>query len=710
MTADRHSSPGMDFFAGPGVARALCRAIDWSTTSLGSVDQWPAALHTSTLLCLEHGSPMALWLGPELALIHNDAYAPLLGSRSPAAMGLPMREGWPEALDALGRRCEELVRPGQAPNWEHHVDATARHVLTPIRASDGRVLGVLDLVEPSTPGSHAALGAETARELEVRQTFLLRLTDAIGPNADPRDAQHAVTRLLGEYLGASRVCYAEVDDDDDTIRIHAAFCAPGIASPVGVYHVHAFGPYLLRTLGSGHTLVISDVDTVTELSEQERTSYPTAGVIAYLGVPLVRNARLVAFLAIHQSAPRVWTPEEIGLAEEIAARTWAAVERARAEAALRISEERLREADRRKDEFLAMLGHELRNPLAAIRNATALIEHTTSPDPRMTRIHAVLERQSTHMTHLIDGLLEVSRIARGKIVLERTTLDACSVVEEVVHDHGSELEERQLELETELPAAPLWVLADRARLVQIFDNIVGNAIKFTPACGRVVVTLTAKDGAAVFRVRDTGVGMRPEMLEVLFEPFQQEAQDIVRSAGGLGLGLALAKGLVALHDGAIEARSAGLGEGTELVVRLPLAPPPDVDAPRPRPNPSKPRHILIVEDNADARTMLAMLLELQGHAVALAETGLEALELLQRHSFDLILCDLGLPGMSGYDVAKAIRSDPKTRDTPLVAVTGYGQPSDRARTLDAGFDEHLVKPAGIEAIAAVLERYRDGRG
>ncbi|HEX7842452.1 MAG TPA: ATP-binding protein, partial [Kofleriaceae bacterium] len=376
--------------------------------------------------------------------------------------------------------------------------------------------------------------------------------------------------------------------------------------------------------------------------------------------------------------------------------------------------EQLREADRRKDEFLAMLGHELRNPLAAIRNATELLKLLAPEDHRLQRAQGVLERQSAHMTRLIDGLLEVSRIARGKIQLDRETLDMRRVIDGALESRMSQLEARGLELTTDVPPRPLWVHGDLVRLTQIVDNLLANAIKFTDPPGTVHVRLHAENGAAAIRVRDTGVGIRPQMLDRLFEPFQQDTQDIARAAGGLGLGLALAKGLVELHGGSIEAHSAGPGTGTEIVVRVPLASDP---ADSPRGNPAaraKARRILVIEDNADGREMLREVLELLGHDVAAVETATEGLESLRTRRPDVVLCDLGLPDMNGYDLVQLVRGDPSLRDIPFVALTGYGQPEDRQRTKDAGFDDHLTKPVNIEALNAVLGRLgrlgRDARG
>jgi PAS domain S-box-containing protein len=368
------------------------------------------------------------------------------------------------------------------------------------------------------------------------------------------------------------------------------------------------------------------------------------------------------------------------------------------------AEERLRESDRRKDEFIAMLGHELRNPLAAIRSATELIKLTCPEDGPLQRAHGVLERQSAHMSRLIDGLLEVSRISRGKIRLDRETVDARKIIDSVFQDRKSEFEDHELQLTIDLPPEPVWIWVDHVRLAQVVDNLVGNAIKFTEPPGRITVTVHEEDMCVSIRIRDTGVGIRPEMLERLFKPFQQEKQGIARASGGLGLGLAVAKGLVELHGGSIQANSGGPGAGAEFEVRLPVTAAPR-EAPQPVGSRRAPRRrILIVEDNADAGQMLRELLELSGHEVTVVRSGRDALDALAHHGANVVLCDLGLPGMSGYDLARAIRKDPALTEIPLVAVSGYGQPEDRRRAAEAGFDDHLTKPVDLAALAGVLDQ------
>lgn len=375
------------------------------------------------------------------------------------------------------------------------------------------------------------------------------------------------------------------------------------------------------------------------------------------------------------------------------------------------AQQALREANQRKDEFLAMLGHELRNPLATVRGATELLKRLEMEDPHLQRAVDVLERQSSHMVRLVDGLLEVSRIARGKIELRRRVLDIRKVLEGVLEDRRDQLAARGLKLEKDFPDEPRWVRGDAVRLAQVFDNLVGNAIKFSEPGGHLAVAVQADDEWTVVRVRDTGLGIQPDQLSHIFEPFHQEAHDMARVGGGLGLGLALAKSLVDLHQGTIEASSAGPGTGTELRVRLPRAPCPTKGETREKgASHAPPSRILLVEDNADAAEMLSTLLGLHGHHARVVSNASDALDALRADGTDVVLTDLGLPGMSGYELAHAIRDDPSLRDVSLVAVTGYGQPEDRRRTADAGFDAHLIKPVALDALEQILTRLRAASG
>jgi signal transduction histidine kinase len=376
-----------------------------------------------------------------------------------------------------------------------------------------------------------------------------------------------------------------------------------------------------------------------------------------------------------------------------------------AEGALRQrqAEEALREADRRKDEFLSLLSHELRNPLAPIRNSIYVLEHADPAGEQARRARAVIERQTEHLTKLVDDLLDVTRIAKGKIALRRARLDLASVARRTGEDLRSIVVARGLELVLEVPSAPVLVYGDETRLGQVLGNLLQNAAKFTPAGGRILLSACADGGVAELRVRDTGVGIAPGMLERVFEPFVQGESSLARTDGGLGLGLALVKGIVQLHGGTVRAESAGRGQGTEVIVRFPLAPPaPAREATADGPVPaSRGRLVLVVDDNVDAADSLAELVELLGHSTMVAYDGPSAIAKAAANPPDIVLCDLGLPGMSGYEVARALRAG-RRNDVRLVAVSGYAQPEDVKRAAEAGFDRHVAKPADPAVIERIL--------
>ncbi|MFW6067180.1 MAG: CheR family methyltransferase [Myxococcota bacterium] len=363
----------------------------------------------------------------------------------------------------------------------------------------------------------------------------------------------------------------------------------------------------------------------------------------------------------------------------------------------------LRDADRQKDDYLAMLGHELRNPLAAIRTAAELLHVAPSDDRDVESAKEVIDRQSWHMAKLLDGLLDVSRIVRGKISLDMEAVNLGSIVEGVLKDQETILQERGLSLRVRMAKGPLWMRGDPVRLTQAFANLLSNAAKFTGAPGTIEVVVERANENAVVRVQDTGAGIDPRLLPHVFEPFYQGPQPMDRKSGGLGLGLALVKGVVELHGGRVWAHSDGPGQGAEFGFRLPLSArvPSTV---RPDDAPRSPRRVLVVEDNHDAAELLCRLLERKGHQVTVAYDGPSGLAMAQAIRPDVVLCDIGLPGdVNGYDVARAIRNGHQGRDAPLlVAMTGYGRPEDQRRAEEAGFDAHLTKPVDLAAIEDAL--------
>ncbi|MEZ0230688.1 MAG: ATP-binding protein, partial [Planctomycetota bacterium] len=381
------------------------------------------------------------------------------------------------------------------------------------------------------------------------------------------------------------------------------------------------------------------------------------------------------------------------------------------ENALRKSDEELRRRveelaaeDRRKDEFLAMLAHELRNPLAPLTTALHLIQARVGAQADVARPLAVMNRQTQHLSRLVDDLLEVSRITRGKIRLEREVIDAAVAVHRAVEISRPLIDAKKHDLKLVFPADTVWIDADLTRVAQVLGNLLNNSAKYTNEGGRITVTLAAEGEEAVLRIRDNGIGIPKTLMPRLFELFTQADTSLDRSQGGLGIGLTLVRGLVELHGGTIQARSDGPGQGAEFIVRLPLAPAPVAVEPEKtadRLRTPAPCRILIVDDNHDAADSLSELLTESGHEVASAYDGAKALELAKKFLPDVVLLDIGLPGLDGYSVARELRR--RHADAfILVALTGYGQEEDRRRAREAGFDHHMVKPVRLDALSKLL--------
>jgi PAS domain S-box-containing protein len=370
------------------------------------------------------------------------------------------------------------------------------------------------------------------------------------------------------------------------------------------------------------------------------------------------------------------------------------------------SEAALREADRRKDEFLAVLAHELRNPLAPIRNSLHILRLTGQDDANVKRVGEMIDRQVNHLVRLVDDLMEVSRITRGKIELRREAVEVAAVVRSAVETSQPLVEAAGHRLALSIPPEPLAVEGDPVRLTQVVANLLNNAAKYTDRGGQIWLTVRREADSAVLSVRDTGIGIPDEMLTRVFGLFAQLDHAADRGQGGLGIGLALVKSLVEMHGGTVHARSDGPGKGSEFLVRLPLvrvAPVPQPSKPDFRTLPLlPPRTVLVVDDNRDAAESLGMLLRLLGADVHLAFNGPEALDAAVRYKPAVILLDIGMPGMDGYEVARRIRNLSDFRDVTLIALTGWGQEGDLRLSQSAGFDHHLIKPADVNALGTLL--------
>jgi CheY-like chemotaxis protein/two-component sensor histidine kinase len=341
-----------------------------------------------------------------------------------------------------------------------------------------------------------------------------------------------------------------------------------------------------------------------------------------------------------------------------------------------------------------MLAHELRNPLAPLRTGLHVLARQSDDPQVVTETRAMMGRQVENMARIVDDLMDAAGVARGKVTIRKSRLDLADVARTCAGDRRAVAEGSGLRLSFDAPGGPVWVDGDATRLSQVLDNLIHNALKFTPKGGTVSVSAAAEGEAAVVRVRDTGTGIDPAILPHLFEVFTQADQALDRGRGGLGLGLALARGLVKLHGGTIEAHSEGPGRGSEFVVRLPRAPEPAAltEVPASPSSVGRRRRVLVVEDNRDSAETLRMLLDLSGYEVEVAHTGPTGVEAAARFRPHAVVCDIGLPGLDGYGVARALRQTPEAASARLIAVTGYGRPEDVEKARRAGFDVHLTKP------------------
>jgi len=482
------------------------------------------------------------------------------------------------------------------------------------------------------------------QESESRHAFLLRLGDALRGLVNPIAIQETSSRLLGERLRADRACYADIDE--------------ARSSAAGGSSLSDF-TWVSRTLRLGGPIVVADIHTSPLIPDADRPAVAALGIAAFVAAPLIRDDRPIAALIVTALSPRDWTPDEVEWVRETAERTWEALERARAE-------EQLREVSAKKDEFLAMLGHELRNPLAPILTALELMKLRGA-----------------------DLFIEVAVAIAKAIEIAEPLID-----------------ERAHTLLVHVPQTGLLVDADSGRLSQVFANLLTNSARYTAPGGRIDIRAGLDHQDVYIDVVDSGIGLSPEFLPKVFDLFVQGARSADRSQGGLGLGLALVQNLVKLHGGSVSAHSEGLGEGSRFRVRLPLterasgASPEDdraLSAGASMAGVSS-RRILLVDDNADAVDMLREMLVALGFEVLVAYDGPQALLALESFDADVAVVDIDLPLMDGYELAQRIRTGPRQRVPRLIAMTGYGQAADRVRTHDAGFGDHLVKPVDVTAL------------
>jgi PAS domain S-box-containing protein len=582
-------------------------------------------------------------------------------------------------------------------------------VAYPLRDPDGTVREVV-LVHDDITARHRA--EEAARFLAGAGSALAALVDPqsslqqVARLAVPALADWCVVDLAGADGQLRRVAVAHADPARDPQVRELGRHPPRADAPHGAGHVLRTGrSELVREVTDDMIAAVTrDPDHLAALRGLEMRSF--------LCVPLMSRGRAVGAVSfVAAESGRRYDEQDLAVAEELGRRAGVALENARLY-------QELKEADRRKDEFLAMLAHELRNPLAPIRNSLHALK-LAGPDAAVAaRARDMMERQVTHLTRLVDDLLDVSRIMRGKVDLRRERVELAAVVARAVETARPLVEAGRHALAVELPSDPVLLDADPVRVAQVLGNLLSNAAKYTDPGGKIWLTAEPLDGDVVVRVRDTGIGIPADMLAHVFDPFVQTEEARGKSQGGLGLGLALVRSLVELHGGSVAAHSAGPGRGSEFVIRLAALP--DAGSRMPMSAASSEigtqqsalddrMRVLVVDDNRDAADSLAMLLRLKGHEVRVAYDGPAALAAVGAFGPDLVLLDLGMPGMDGYEVARRLRETPAFAGRAIAALTGWGQEADRRRTREAGFDHHLVKPVDPAELETLLGGLRGGR-
>ena len=656
-------SEWLPFLSGGGMMGAMMRAHDWSASPLGSPRQWPQALRTVVGLMLNSKFPMFVAWGGELGFLYNDSYISILGDKHPGALGKRFHEVWAEiwhdihplVVRALRGEASYMDRlPLRMRRHGYDEDTWFRFSYSPVRDEDGAVAGMFCACVEMT----GEVLAQRYRE-EENERLVTLFEQAPGIIAVLRGPDHVFEITNRSYL---------------QLVGHRALV--GKAARDALPEVQGQGFFEL-------------------LDHVYHTGQPFVGHAVPLRVQRDPNApleeRFIDFVyqPIHDQHGKV---------------SGIFVEGSDVTARKRIEDE-LRAANRQKDQFLAMLAHELRNPLAPITTAAQLLQHGALDAPGIQRASDIIARQAQHMTSLVNDLLDVSRVTRGLVTIAKEALDMRDIVREAVEQVRPLIDARGHTLHCEMAPGLLRVEGDRTRLIQVVSNILNNAAKYTAPGGRLLLSARIEADCVRVAVRDNGQGIDPPILPYIFDLFIQAERTPDRSQGGLGLGLALVKSLAVLHGGRVEAHSEGLGKGSEFVVFLPClaeAPAASVPCLAVESRGARGLKVLVVDDNVDAAQMLATLLEMNGYEVGVAYDGRSALASAVQAPPDVALLDIGLPDIDGHELARRLRATPETTQAMLVALTGYGQAEDRQRAHSAGFDHHMAKPADLAKLLELL--------
>lgn len=658
----------MNFLGNSDMAKRVAD-FDWGTTPLGPLAQWQASLKTTVSIVLNARHPMFLWWGTELIQIYNDAYVPSFGvGKHPAALGQRGRECWPEIWTIIGPQIENVLAGGASVLHEDALVPIARngriedvywtYSYSPVFDDHDRIGGVLVTCLETTERVQNALALELAAADRDRLLNDAPVATAVlvGPDLTYQLANHFYLEIIGRENIVGKP-FAEVYPELVDSPIHRVF---------------------LEVYRTGMPYISPETHVVLDLHGRLQDRY-----YHYNLAPLRTAAGLVYGLVVIV----------VDITQQVASRN--EVERLNVE---------LREASDTKDAFLAMLGHELRNPLAPIVTALRLMK---LKDSTTSREQEVIKRQVEHVVRLVDDLLDVSKITRGKVELRLNQAKLDEVVAKAVEMAEYLLEQKQHRLHVDVPEGVMW-LGDSARFAQVIANLLTNAARYTPKGGSIDVHAVVVDGWVQVSVTDTGIGIPPELLPKVFDLFVQGHRNNDRAEGGMGIGLTLVRNLVEMHGGTVAAQSAGPGHGSRFTVRLPMVTEENTAAARaPERQPGAPDRslkILLVDDNQDAANALSEMLQLYGHDVRAVYDPLAALEVLERVKPDIAILDIGLPGMDGNELAVRILSRAGAPAPRLIALTGYGQQTDRSRSLASGFSAHLVKPVDVDELLRVLQQ------
>jgi len=554
------------------------------------------------------------------------------------------------------------------------------------------------------------------RRAENRLAVLFRISELIRTLQDPNELSYAVAEQVGIHLDVRRCLFNETDVERDLEIVHRDYC-DGVPSVAGEHRISEYSSITSHEMELGQTVVNNDSKTDPRTAADYHRSYEPSGERAYIAVPLMREGKWVASLWASVDQPREWTREEVGLLQAVAERTWTAIEKLRAEAererllqSVEEARDAAEKANQLKDEFLATLSHELRNPLNVILGYSELLLRMSEIEqsPRLVQMGEALRRNAQSQSQLINDLLDLSRLQRGKISLNQETVSLPAIIDNAVETVRADAATKGVEIRLNPSEHLLFVEGDRLRLQQIAWNLLNNAVKFTPSGGRIEISLINEGATGAFVVKDTGQGIDPSFLPHVFEMFRQADGSNRRRHGGLGIGLALVRQLVQLHGGTISAESEGPNKGSRFTVRLPLlretASLAVSATAAPELNVFSETSFLVLDDSEDSIAMMAELLRLAGAQVVTATNGVDALRIVSENEFDVILSDISMPEMDGFEFLQRLRKIDGRQDVPVVAITGFGRHDDVERARAAGFYSHLTKPIDLQALTDVLKQ------